>query len=270
MRELAERLEVLIKGDDVAVGAIWDPGDFKDSARNADHGRWLLCDGRSLTQAQVESALGLTAGEAAEFATVMGTGTASLYGDTAAGQIQIPDFRAFFLRYQSATVPKKGAGSTGGAATVALAEANLPSHSHAAGTLQSAAHSHGHSFSVNTDGAHSHSVSDPGHQHYTLYDGGGNPLYLGFGYGWNTYSSSLYIFGNSDMAAFGFSTNFWVGGAYTGVSVNTGGSHSHGLSGSVSSAGPHTVSGTTSATGSGTAHENLPPFKVKGNCFIRV
>ena len=112
-------------------------------------------------------------------------------------------------------------GGTGGEATVALATANLPVH--------------GHTFSgsgnTGDGGAHSHGITDPGHVHsYTVVTnrnggGGGNDQYT------NTTTASTVS-------------------AFTGISLVGAPNHTH----------PVTVSGTTGDTGSGTAHENRPPY----------
>ena len=111
--------------------------------------------------------------------------------------------------------------ATGGEATVALATANLPVHSHpfsGSGT-------------TGDGGAHTHSVTDPGHVHpYTVVTnrnggGGGNDQYT------NTTTANTVS-------------------AFTGISLVGAPNHTH----------PVTVSGTTGDTGSGTAHENRPPY----------
>jgi microcystin-dependent protein len=123
-------------------------------------------------------------------------------------------------------------GATGGSATVALETANLPSHTH--------------SFSATTGSAGSHT------------------------HGGSTSTANL-------------SGDFWVGGQNNGTSgivslIQNGGrpgldnasgfqqlyrinaTHSHSITTDAQGAHTHSVSGTTGATGSGTAHENRPPY----------
>jgi len=95
-------------------------------------------------------------------------------------------------------------GATGGEDTVALAETNMP------------AHTHSFSADTSTTGAHTHSTAQP-----IIGTGAGpNPGFAG---------GSLYAPTDS-------------------TSINAAGDHYH------------TVSGTTSSIGSGTAHENRPPY----------
>lgn len=83
------------------------------------------------------------------------------------------DMRDRFVVGQSST---KAANTTGGADTVTLSTANLPSHNHAV-TISDPTHNHGinqtpHAHGVN-DPAHNHYVNDPTHTH-SLYDPGHN------------------------------------------------------------------------------------------------
>jgi microcystin-dependent protein len=94
-------------------------------------------------------------------------------------------------------------GDTGGAETVTLATSDIPSHTHAAGTLATA-----------SSGAHTHTVPFE--------------RLLGFGF------------------VSGGGTAVWDDGS---VSTNTSSSGAH----------THTMTGSTGSTGSGGAHNNLPP-----------
>jgi microcystin-dependent protein len=126
--------------------------------------------------------------------------------------------------------------ATGGADVVILSEANLPSHSHpasASGSTGDVNLSHNHTFSGSsgTGGAHSHTyfASD--------YDQDGGELLTG-----NNYTSRRLA---------------------TATSTHDG--HTHPISGTIGNAlGNHahsvTVSVTVGSTGSGSAHENRPPF----------
>lgn len=265
--QLVTRLEALIKGDDTAIGYIWDPGDFKDSARATDHGRWLLCDGRSLTQVEIEAALSLDAGEAAEFVTVMGVGNSSIYGDAAAvDEVQLPDFQGKFGLYQSSPGhPKKGAGSSGGAETVVLTEANLPPHAHSDGSLACASHSH----SDGTLAAANHSHGDG-----TLTADNTNAE--------GTIARSGFFEALGGVAAsIGGAGSYVVGHPAAGDQLRSYSPHTHTVSGSTDVAGADVTGSTgstgadvTGATGNGAGTSDpvnkMPPFVVKGNCFIRV
>lgn len=127
------------------------------------------------------------------------------------GSNSTPDLRDKFIM---------GAGSsneltTGGTNSLTIAEGNLPSHTHSSGSLAAA-----------SAGAHTHSITDPGHSHVLPYgDSGGESD------GWD---------GNGNSST----TN----SATTGISIDSGGAHTH------------TVSGATGATGSGTAIDNRPAY----------
>lgn len=142
-------------------------------------------------------------------------------------------------------------GATGGAATVSLSEANLPSHTHSVSgtTASDGAHTHNVSGNTSNTGAHSHtgSTSNTGsHSHNYFRQNDGNS-------------------GNASNGAFNLGGSRAVSNAgahsHNFTTSNTG-AHSHTLSGTADSAGSHThsFSATTSSTGSGTAHENLPPY----------
>jgi microcystin-dependent protein len=130
---LTARLEeILAEGHEL----LWMPGDFKISSRAATHGRWLLCDASEKTQAEIEAACGLAAGQAADLVTLWGTGAVSWYGAAAAGKIKLPTVRG---RVPMIAGPSGGGlserlrGATGGveAHTLTAAESGLPEHGHA-------------------------------------------------------------------------------------------------------------------------------------------
>ena len=129
-----------------------------------------------------------------------------------------PDLRDRFIVGAGSTY---AVGATGGANSVSLVEANIPSHSHtfSGSGLASAA------------GAHSHTITDPGHSHN--YQSQTTPFIAGTG---GSYSLSA--------------TTSSTGSAITGISINSAGSHTHTI----------TVTGVVGSTGSGTAHENRPPY----------
>lgn len=118
-------------------------------------------------------------------------------------------------------------GDTGGVDTVTLSVAQMPSHTHTvAGTTAAG-------------GVHSHSVNDPTHSHsYSIVVNGGGA----------TSSPGVPGAGNN----VGVAQN--TGASVTGISIVAGGAHQH------------SISGTTTSIGSGTAHENRPPYYAL--CYI--
>lgn len=170
------------------------------------------------------------------------------------GSSGTPDLRDRFVVGAGTTY---SVGDIGGAASVTLTSAQIPSHTHTITTTGSASseNAHAHTFSGTTSGqsnSHSHgaSVSDPGHAHASTnngaYNGGGPGLAMGIG-------------GNTP----GYATT----SATTGISVSIGGAdadHSHTYSGTTSTTAAHThtltLSSTAASTGGGTSHENRPPY----------
>lgn len=153
---------------------------------------WLMCDGTAVSAGTYPTLHGLVGGNT-------------------------PDLRGRFPLGDNTTLTLLG---TGGSTTIA--EANLPAHSHAAGTLAtSSAGAHQHTFTTGTAGSHSHQV--------------------------NTATTMIGLeFGTPENAAL-YDPN-------STETTDSAGSHSH--TGTVDSAGAHThtVSGLTATTGSGTAY----------------
>lgn len=85
-------------------------------------------------------------------------------------------------------------GTTGGAATVTLTEAQMPSHTHSITATLAAA------------GAHTHTITDPGHTHSYVSPGGVGTLGTNIG-----------------LSVTGATT----GASVTGISINSAGEHTH-------------------------------------------
>lgn len=116
-------------------------------------------------------------------------------------------------------------GGTGGAATVTLSEAQMPNHDHGMGSASaSSAGGHSHGGSTSTDGSHSHSESAAGTR--------------------------------SDILAGGGTTT----GTSTSGTTGSAGSHGHSISTDSQGSHSHSITGVTDAAGSGSAHENMPPY----------
>ena len=149
-------------------------------------------------------------------------------------------------------------GATGGAATVALTTAQLPAHTHDVNpaAINSGNNSAGHTHSIpalsgstNNTGAHTHSPI--------------NGSYL-------SYNDGSYPGANRGDPGGGN----WMG-AHTGTSTTSNGAHAHTVTTSASTTGGESASHTHSvdipnttstSVGSGTAHENRPPYRAYVYC----
>ena len=183
---------------------------------------WLW-DNLANDQAAVSSGRGASA--AADWAS--GTKTIALpdlrsgvpYGLDNMGNSAASDFDSVSFTHGDATT----GGSLIAGNTVTIAEANLPAHTHGVGT-----------FAISTGGSHNHGVTDGGHSHSindyrttgTADTGGGTG-----------------IISSSGLSAFSSAS------ATTGISIQSGGSHNHTLSGSSASVGSGTA---TNIAGKGT------------------
>lgn len=138
-----------------------------------------------------------------------------------------PDLRDRFLVGAGSTYT---VGATGGSAAVALAEADLPAHSHTfSGTTGGQSNNHTHTGVTDVQGSHTHSL-------------------------FRDVQSSSGVLPNSIAANQGIS-NFGP------INTQAAGAHSHSVStNGASEDHSHNFSGTTSSVGSGTAHENRPPY----------
>ena len=137
------------------------------------------------------------------------------------GSNSTPDLRGKFVVGYHDGNGDYDVGDTGGAETVTLTEAQIPSHNH----TFSSSHTHGSgSYSTNTTGSHNHT--------WQRQD-------VGINNGYRPWPAS-----NNDCKS-------------TTVNTGSNGNHSHTITGT---SGSGTASGTTGNAGSGNAHENRPPY----------
>ncbi len=244
------------------------PGAMMDYGGTAAPAGWLLCDGRAVsrsTYSVLYRAIGDTWGA--------GDGSTTF---------NLPDFRRrVAVGSGGAATAALGStvGSRGGAETVTLQTAHMPSHSHGDGTLATdaeAAHSHGdgtlatdaeaaHShgdgtLATDAEAAHSHgdgtlSTANAGSHKHTLPTAAGGPLRL-------TALTETHVAGGvNDDPPMGF-----AGTHSHDVTGRTGdgGAHSHDVTGRTEDGGAHShdVTGATGATGGSSPHPNLPPSLV--------
>jgi microcystin-dependent protein len=227
--------EINVATDVYINSAIYTPvGSIVTYAGSTSPSGWLFCNGSEVsktTYARLYAIIGTTYGTAANSANFV-----------------LPNLE------DRIPVGKSGAtsvGNTGGNSSVTLSVAQLPSHTHTGTT--DASGSHTHIGTTDTNGAHSHSITDPGHTH--------------------TQTTINDDFNNSGASPPGFSADSagsrtWnnISTAYTGISVNSSGSHTHTFTTGSTSAHAHTF--TTNATGSGTSIDIRNKFVVM-NYIIR-
>lgn len=154
------------------------------------------------------------------------------------------------------------AGTTGGEASHTLSVAEIPSHGHGySGTTGNDNNDHTHGFSANTgtvsaDHVHSGYTStggDHSHQAYVKKDvrlttGGTTSRISGVDGSAGSHTTSISGSHNHTVQTYGISAN-----------------HTHGVSGTTGGRNAfhqHAYSGTTAGTGSGAAHNNMPPYRV--------
>lgn len=162
-----------------------------------------------------------------------------------------PDLRNRFVVGAGSTY---SVGNTGGADSVTLTSAQIPSHTHTVTTTGSTSSSgaHTHTFSGTTgnmsaNATHTHNISDPGHTHTLTY-----PII-------NAQGATA---GNEAGANTSSAT---TNSSKTGITINsTSVEHTHTYSGTTVSNGAHThtltLTSTAANTGGGTSHENRPPY----------
>ena len=132
-------------------------------------------------------------------------------------------------------------GATGGAATVALVEANLPAHTHTvSGTSGGQSADHSHTGYTGTDGAHTHPL-------VVAASGASDGTPSAAGIVTDTNGSLVTMNGNNYAAS---------AGAHSHAVQTYGASNGH----------THAFSATSSSVGSGTAVNNLPPYYAL--CYI--
>lgn len=215
----------------------------------------------------------------------------------------------FVIHADADTAGTYNVGGTGGAATVALTEAQLPSHTHGTGNYAAdsgGAHTHTatsgnsgnhtHTGNTSTIGNHTHTgnTSNTGahsHSGSTSNTGAHSHNYRASTFftftssnttNWNAYPASntqyangwtqkgtassntgahSHNFNTSNTGAHSHSFTTAGGGSHShSFTTAGGGDHSHTITVDSGGAHTHTISGASGATGSGSAHENLPPY----------
>ena len=135
-------------------------------------------------------------------------------------------------------------GNTGGSSTVTLETANLPSHTHSVGAHAHGLNSHTHgvgSYSAVSNGNHKHRPANNGNFLTTGASSGAVKMGLDSGIYWQ---------------------DEWKTSEYYTTNV---GAHTHsisGTSGAATGSTANSIAFDSGSTGSGTAHNNMPPYLV--------
>jgi microcystin-dependent protein len=225
---------------------------------------WRLCNGQELSRTQFNQLFNI-------IGTTYGTGNGST-------TFNLPNLNN---RFVVGVGPSYSLNDTGGAATVTLQIANLPSHNHPGSTIDdSPEHSHG----MQSGGAHAHGILQPDGV-TRLISGQATHSHTASTGNDNAPHDHPYIIGGpalrgapgptaaAQVSNYPWGTTRSTGGAnaphnhpvtvnsdnapHTHAVPTTGSSHTH----TIQQDGAHTHTFTIASQGQGTAHENLPPYR---------
>jgi microcystin-dependent protein len=166
------------------------------SARTADFGGWLLCDGRSISRSQY-----------ALLFSVIGTQFGA--DDFLTFKLPNPASRLLGVAGAGSGLTTRTIGEITGQETTTLAITNLPDHVHT-GTTDS-------------DGAHTHAITDPGHTHSTTNNTTVQKNNRDTPSGLDNDGNEI---NNVDVLSLSVNT------ATTGITINSAGTHTHTFSSS--------------------------------------
>ena len=262
------------------VGSIYSSYGNTSPAMLFGFGQWTKIEGRFLLGANSTYGLGSTGGEATVKLTV--------------AQLPAHSHEASSASAGTHTHTLSGTAASGGAHTHSASSASAGSHTHAITVNSGGAHTH--TASSASAGAHTHTRGTMDITGYVDTLNGG----VGWQTGSNTsgafwlegdnwqpakvnshnnagrlrfQASRSWSGATSSNGAHTHTITVNSGGAHThgassasngahthNITVNSGGAHTHNISGTAASAGAHTHSITVSNTGSGQAHNNMPPY----------
>jgi len=259
-------------------------GDFKMTSIANDNNGWLVCDGRSLSRSEYR-----------ELFDVIGTDYG--FDDENHFNIPDFTSRVigmFGLSSRLSSLTERSRGERIGVEAVTLTTNEIPSHSHTGTVDSSGSHAHtindsGHTHTGTTDssGTHGHSVTDSGHTHTGTTDSSGTHGHSvtdsGHTHTGTTDSSGSHTHSITDpghthtqttinddfnssganppgFAADSAGSRTWsnINSSTTGITINSGGSHTHTITSNSSTTGlsvnsngshTHTITSNSSTTG---------------------
>lgn len=198
-----------------------------------------------------------------------------------------PDLRNRFVVGAGSTY---AVGDTGGADSVTLTAAQMPTHNHTATTASAGGHNHG---GTNSGGAHTHTASSGdagGHSHTATTSSAGAHTHSGTASSAGSHTHSIdsrageltgsFNTGRMGTVSLGGVTTAAAGAHTHSLSINSNGAHTHTLTTStqadhshsvtvnsggahthaIDTDGAHTHAMTVGNAGSGNSHENRPPY----------
>jgi microcystin-dependent protein len=259
-------------------------GDFKMTSRTTDNDGWLICNGRSLLRSEYRDlfeVIGTDYGSVDENHFNIPDFTSRVLG-------------MFGLSAQLSSLTGRSRGQKFGTETETLTTNQIPSHSHIgtvdssgshAHTINDSGHTHtgttetngSHAHTINdaghthtgtteTNGSHAHTINDSGHTHTGTTDSSGSHAHTITDPG-HTHSQTTINddFNNSGTNPPGFTADSagsrtWdnINSATTGITINSGGAHTHTITSNSSTTGVtlntngshnHTITTNTSTTG---------------------
>lgn len=227
IRQAATTVNLLIQALDTVPSGSATTGEIKLWPTSTAPTGWLSCNGAAVSRTTYDTLYALV-------------GTAFGVGDGTT-TFNVPDMRGRFVR----GLPAAGTvGATGGASTVTLTQANLPSVNF---TVTDPGHTH-----TFTGTSHAHTITDAGHTHtftgashaHTVTDAGHTHIFTG-----DSHTHSVTDPGHTHPASTG---NFVLGADGSGAALGT-----LTASGAAEAVGIDSIQGMSPTTGSGTTGISL-------------
>ena len=184
---------------------------------------WIICDGSELSKTTYSDLFYIIGNK---------------YGSASDDNFKLPDLgERIPAGFKSGT---NSLGAIGGNNSVTLTTNQMPSHNHTGTSDSNGAHTH--TGTTDSDGSHAHTINDPAHKH--SYDDAYYAEDI------NTGSTNVTGSGSTDTDnEYRYRPTPTTYDAYTGITINSNGSHTHGFT--TASNGSHSHGITIGNTGGG-------------------